>query len=212
MIRLFCGYDDREAVGFHVFVQSVIHRASVPVSITPLASMGLPVGSNNFTLSRFLVPYLMGYTGHAIFADSSDMLMLGDVAELDSLFDPQFSVQVVKHPNYQTRHPKKYVGTPMECANRDYARKNWASLMIVNCAHPDWRGVDPKRENPLDLLQLNHCANIGDLPSEWNRLVDEGQSPDGAKIMHWTAGIPSFGHYKDAPGAEAWRTELARIS
>lgn len=212
MIRLFCGHDDREAVGFHVFVQSVIRRATSPVSITPLASMGLPVGSNNFTLSRFLVPYLMGYTGHAIFADASDMLMLGDVAELDSLFDPQFSVQVVKHPDYKTRHPRKYVGTQMECANRDYARKNWASLMIVNCAHPDWRGVDPKRESPLDLLQLNHCANIGELPNEWNRLVDEGQATDGAKIMHWTAGIPSFDHYKDAPGADAWRAELARIA
>lgn len=212
MIRLFCGYDGREAVGFHTFVQSVIHRASAPVSITPLASMGLPVGSNTFTLSRFLVPYLMDYKGHAIFADASDMLMLGDVAELDSLFDPQCSVQAVKHPDYQTRHPKKYIGTAMECANRDYPRKNWASLMLVNCAHQDWRSVDLRRAMPLDLLQLKHCSSIGDLPNEWNRLVDEGQPTEGAKIMHWTAGIPAFDHYKNAPGSDAWRNELSRIT
>jgi hypothetical protein len=212
MIRLFCGYDAREAVGFHTFVQSVIHRASAPVSITPLASMGLPVGSNTFTLSRFLVPYLMDYKGHAIFADASDMLMHGDVAELDSLFDPQYSVQVVKHPDYQTRHPKKYMGTEMECVNQDYSRKNWASLMILNCSHPDWRTVDPKSALPLDLLQLKHCSSIGDLPNEWNRLVDEGQPTEGAKIMHWTAGIPAFDHYKDAPGGNPWRFEFGRIT
>lgn len=212
MINLFCGYDAAEAVGFHVFAQSVIARASVPVRIVPLAQMGLRCGSNSFTLSRFLVPQLMNYSGHAIFADASDMLMLGDVADLEELFDPNCAVQVVKHPAYQTQHPRKYVGTKLECANRDYERKNWASLMLVNCQHMAWRAVHRdslKRSAILDMLQLRFCRDeeIGELPPLWNVLADEGQPIWGAKLLHWTAGIPGFPHYRNAPGAEHWHAE-----
>jgi len=37
MIRIFAGYDPREAVGYHVFCQSVIERTKGLVSITPLS-------------------------------------------------------------------------------------------------------------------------------------------------------------------------------
>jgi len=48
---------------------------------------------------------------------------------------------------------------------------------------------------------------IGELPDRWNRLVDEDQPVDGAAILHWTAGIPWFPHYRDAPGAIFWHHE-----
>lgn len=212
MIELFCGYDEREAVGFHTFCHSVIRRASRPVRITPLASMGLPQGSNTFTLSRFLVPYLMGFRGHAIFADACDMLMLGDVAELDALFDPAFAVQVVKHPDYISQHELKYVGTEMECAQTNYPRKNWASLMLMNCAHPSWSAAGPAglpRVGTLACLQLRNCEDdeMGSLPPEWNVLIDEGQQREGAKLLHWTAGIPTFRHYRNARASAEWFAE-----
>lgn len=209
MITLFCGYEPREAAGFHVFLHSVIARATVPVRIIPLSAMGLPEGSNAFTLSRFLVPWLMGFKGRAIFADASDMLMLGDVAELDALFDPQFGVQVVKHPNYQPKEKVKYRGTEMETLNLAYERKNWASLMLINCEHADWFGMTPDSiatANPLELLQMK-WATVGEIPGEWNRIVDEGHYLAGAKLLHWTCGIPGFDHYRNAPGADLWHAE-----
>jgi hypothetical protein len=211
-LRLFGGYDPREAIGYAVFCHSVIEHATVPVSIAPLASMGMPVGSNAFTLSRFLVPWLCNYQGMAIFMDASDMLMTGDIAELAALYDPSYAVQVVKHPDYKTRHPVKYIGMEMECPNIDYPRKNWASVMILNCAHPVWAGVSPETLGDLDRLKMLQLAraegNIGELPAEWNRLVDEGQ-PYG-KVIHWTAGLPAFTHYADAPFAGEWREARAR--
>jgi hypothetical protein len=141
VINLFCGWDKREADGFHVFTHSVITRATQPVSIVPIAGMGMQQGSNAFTLSRFMVPWLMGYQGHAIFCDASDMLMLGDIADLDALFDDRYAVQVVKHPDYRTKHKTKYRGTDMECPNMDYNRKNWASVMLMNCEHPAWQNL-----------------------------------------------------------------------
>lgn len=213
MIQLFAGYDKREAIGFSVFVHSVISRATKPVSITPLAAMGLPEGSNAFTLSRFLVPWLCGFKGHAIFCDASDMLMLGDVAELDALFDPQFAVQVVKHPDYKTRHKTKYRGTDMECPNMDYPRKNWASVMLINCEHQAWKTSTPElfsKLDPLLALQLVNCDHydeVGELPDTWNRLVDEGHYVAGANLLHWTSGIPGFEQYAEAPGADLWNAE-----
>lgn len=215
MIQVFCGYDEREAIGFSVFTHSVLARASKPVALIPLSSMGLPCGSNTFTLSRFLVPHLMGYKGHAIFADACDMLCLGDMAELDALFDPQFAVQVVKH-DYKTRNPRKYIGTSMECDNRDYERKNWASLMIVNAEHQAWANMTPREIEAtptLSLLQLAHTwGAIGELPNEWNRLVDEGQPVQGAKIAHFTAGIPCIDAYANTPGADLWMRELDQLA
>lgn len=210
MIHLFCGHDPREAIGFHVFLSSVIQHASEPVAIHPLGASTMPTGSNDFTLSRFLVPWLMGFKGRAIFADASDMLMLGDIAELDRLFDESKAVQVVKH-DYKTRNPIKYLGTSLQCPNRDYHRKNWASLMLINCEHPAWQGMTPhvvEAARPLDLLQLSFIPDeaVGELPSEWNAIVDEGQAE--GKLNHWTAGIPAFPHYKNAPGADKWRARL----
>jgi len=44
-IRLVVGYDAREAVAYHVFVQSVIEHATIPVSFHP------PVGTRTAILS-----------------------------------------------------------------------------------------------------------------------------------------------------------------
>lgn len=203
MINLFCGFDRREEIGFHVFVHSVLKNSTAPVSIIPLSSMGLPQGSNAFTQSRFLVPALMGFAGHAIFADASDMLALGDISELDAMFDPQFAIQVVKHAPYKSRHKTKYRGTAMECPNMNYPRKNWASVCIFNCGHPAWQSLEVSRFDLLEFGFLNESL-IGELPPQWNRLVDEGQPGDDAKVLHWTAGVPAFECYRDAPFADAW--------
>jgi lipopolysaccharide biosynthesis glycosyltransferase len=174
-------------------------------------------GTNQFTLSRFLAAYMMGYKGRAIFADAADMICLGDVAELwDKMQGITGAVGVVKH-QYKTKHRIKYQGTDMQSPNIDYDRKNWASLMLINCEHPAWQAITPKSIDTwamLDLLQFKFLADseIESIPNEWNRLVDEDQPIDNAKVMHWTAGIPAFKDYKDAPGADLWRQEWAKTA
>lgn len=209
MIRLFAGYDPREAVGWHVFVSSVLRRTTQPVQITPVEGPQLD-GSNAFTYARFAVPALCGYSGWALFADGADMLCLADIAELWALRDERYAVQVVKHPDYKTRHPIKYRGTDMECPNRDYPRKNWSSVALMNCAAPEWQSP------PAEGVRLHQLADfapgrIGALPAEWNCLADEGQNSDNAKLLHWTAGTPAFKQYVDAPRAADWRAAFERM-
>lgn len=216
-IQLFAGFDEREEVGFHAFASSVIAHATVPVSITPLSLQtvqriygeGHRDGTNGFIYLRFLIPYLMNFSGWAIFADGADMVMTADIAELARLYDPFKAVQVVKH-DYRTKHPRKYVGTAMESDNNDYPRKNWSSLMLINCGHYAWRGMTPDKVATLPGSHLHRLSFIhedrfvGDLPKEWNWLADEyGENPE-AKLLHWTAGIPGFPQYQGAPHAAQW--------
>lgn len=217
MIRVFTGYDERESPGFHTFVSGLIRRASKPVAIHPLASMGLPEGSNTFTLSRFLVPWLCGFKGHAIFLDGADMVILDDIAKLDDLFDPTYAVQVVKHPDYEPQSLRKYIGTDMECEQSCYSRKNWMSCVIFNCEHSAWFGMTPQAvamKTPMQLLQLQDFLDeeIGDLPPEWNVVIDEQQSDVQAKILHWSNGIPSFPHYRDASRSKTWFKEFEQVT
>jgi len=218
MVRIFCGYDPRESIGTSVFMHSVIHRSTVPVMFCPLHANELPEGTNSFTLSRFLVPWLCLFQGRAIFADAADMICLADISELaEELEAMTCAVKVVKH-KYKTKNPTKYIGTNLESPNIDYPRKNWASLMLIDCEHDAWRNLTPHSlaNNPMiDFLQLSFIRDedIKEIEDNgWNRLIDEGQDLEGAKILHWTAGIPAFEHYKNAPGADLWWEECQRMN
>jgi hypothetical protein len=210
MLQLFTGFDEREALGWHVFAATALKRCSVPLSLHPIVLDHYRVrqGSNAFTFSRFLIPHILGFRGWAVFVDGADMLCRGDLAELELLRDPYAAVQVVKH-EYLTRHPRKYLGTAMECDNADYPRKNWASVMLINCYHMAWRRITPDTIGDftgLDLLGLRFIDDerIGDLPPAWNWLVDEYGDDDKAKLLHWTAGTPQFPAYRGAPASGEW--------
>jgi hypothetical protein len=218
MLKLFCGIDKRESLGTYVFMSSVSRRASCPVSFIPLNSNGLPEGTNSFTLSRFLIPWLCDFKGRAIFADGADMICMADIAELAEEIEAMTgAIKVVKH-DYKTRHPIKYIGTELESPNINYKRKNWASLMLINCEHDSWRNLTPdslKNNSMFGFLEFEFIRDeeIYEIDDNgWNRLVDEGQSLEGAKILHWTAGIPAFKHYRDAPGAELWWDECRAMT
>jgi len=224
VINLFTGHDERETVGTHVFVQSLLSTSSVPVAIAPLHKPMLhkafggeaTEGTNSFTMSRFLIPFLMGWRGTAIFMDGADMLMKSDIAELEALRDPFKAVQVVKH-QYKTNAPRKYRGTRMEADNLDYHRKNWASVMLINCAHYAWRKMTPSfllKGNLLEALSFSWCPDewIGALPLEWNWIVDEYGRNDGAHVLHWTQGVPLFDEYSHAPHSDEWFNMLSRVN
>ncbi len=209
MIRVFAGYELREAIGFHVFLSSLFRRAKQPIAVTPLSG-DQKDGTNAFAYSRFLVPYLCGYEGFAIFVDGSDMLMRADISDLWDLRDSSKAVQVVKH-DYKTAHMRKYQGTVMDSWNQDYPCKNWSSVVIWNCGHHKNRVLTPQmidQESGSILHRFSWLTaeDIGSLPPEWNALI--GEHKIEAKIAHFTLGIPWFPQYADSRYANEWRREL----
>ena len=214
-IPFYVGYDPREAACYHVFTQSVLERSSVPVAFHPLHRPlidnfdGQRDGTNAFIYSRFLIPYLQNYVGWAIFADG-DMVMLEDVAKLWALREDMLcdkALAVVKH-DYKTKHPRKYVDTPMESDNLDYPGKNRSSLILWNCSHHANSILTPDfvRESPGSLLhrfQWLKESQIAELPAEWNALSME-QDISCASLVHYTLGAPGFSYYRHCDGAEHW--------
>jgi lipopolysaccharide biosynthesis glycosyltransferase len=211
VLRIFVGYDGEvEPVAFFTFCQSVIEKASVPVSFTPLALNTLAGykethtdGSNAFIYSRFLVPYLCDYQGYALFVDG-DMIVRTDIGEILSYINPALAVSVVKH-DYTTKHPVKYLGAK----NEDYPRKNWSSVMLFNCGA--WRNKDLTPEYIMkatgkELHRFEWLTDklIGELPRHWNWLADEYEYNEAAKIVHYTLGTPCFKDYQTKAYADEW--------
>ena len=137
MIRVFVGYDPREAVAYNVLAHSVRVRASRPVSIAPLALSQLgsimtrerhPLQSTDFSFSRFLTPYLSDFSGWSIFTDC-DMLVLDDIAKLYDLRDDRYAVMVVKH-QHTPREDIKF----LDQARPKNEKKNWLSFERFNNA------------------------------------------------------------------------------
>lgn len=212
-LRIFVGYDEREAAAFHTCCQSIIESSSWPVQITPLALGTLARayrerhsdGSNAFVYSRFLVPWLCGFSGHALYLDG-DMLITGDVAELFHMKRLDMGVQVVKH-DYVTKRREKYLGS----VNEDYPRKNYSSVMLWNCAFYPNRKLTPefvasKTGAYLHRFMWLDDERIGDLPVEWNWLCGEYEPDAGVdvKLYHYTLGSPCFDGYQDQQGAREW--------
>jgi len=212
-IPIFIGYDPREAIAFHTCVNSIIRHASQPVSIMPLALNNFQDytethtdGSNQFIYSRFLVPYLMDYTGQAIFIDG-DMLVRSDIVELWKLRDLGKDVMVVKH-NYKTKMTTKYLGSK----NEDYPRKNWSSVMIFNCNNYPTKKLTPEYIQKSTGAHLHRFEwttddRVGELPPEWNWLPDEYGPNSDAKLLHYTLGTPCFHDFATTPMADEWHRE-----
>ena len=211
LLNIFVGFDQKEAIAYHTFVQSLIENSTIPLSITPLAENNLDHytekhtdGTNQFTYSRFLVPYLMNFKGWAIFADG-DMVCLSDIKILKSYFDTKKAVTVVKH-NYKTKHKKKYFGQK----NDDYPRKNWSSMIIWNCEHPKNKILTPdfiseSEGSFLHRFKWLEDSEIGELPKKWNWLAIEYDEKKDLDLIHYTLGTPCFKEYANKSLSKYWK-------
>ena len=216
MIRIFIGYDPREAVAFSVLSHSIQVRSSQPVAITPINLSQLKaqmwrgragLQSTEFSFSRFLTPYLCNYDGWAIFMDC-DMLVLDDIAKLWEFRDDKFTVQCVKH-NHVPKEKTKFLNQPQTV----YEKKNWSSVMLLNCNKCTI--LTPKYVNTASGLEL-HCFRwlsdeneIGDIPQSWNHLVDYDPAKPIKEIsnLHYTSGGPYYKEYSNCGYADVWKRE-----
>ena len=203
MIPIFIGYDPREAIAYHVCSNSIIRQSTHPVAVSPLALNILKDykethtdGSNHFIYSRFLVPHLMNYQGWAIFIDG-DMILRDDIVNLWDLRDESKAVMVVQH-DYKTKMPIKYLGSK----NEDYPCKNWSSVILWNCSHPENKILTPEfiqnsTGSMLHRFTWLDTNSIGELPLEWNWLDIEYDHNPNAKLVHYTLGTPCFHEFSD---------------
>jgi lipopolysaccharide biosynthesis glycosyltransferase len=218
MIRVFIGYDQREAIAYHVLSHSIQRLASEPVTIASLRLSQLksiltrprdPMQSTEFSFSRFLTPYLCDYAGWSIFMDC-DMVMLDDIVKLWELKEERYAVMVVKHVHVP-RETVKFLGEPQS----KYEKKNWSSVMLFNNVR--CRALTPDYVNTASGLELHQFKwlpsddLIGSLPARWNHLVEYDPPDPDAALLHYTSGGPWWVEYKECEYAKEWHSELKEM-
>ena len=220
MLSIYIGYDPMESVAYHTLAHSIQRLSSIPVSIAPVARNQLkgvytrergPTESTDFSLTRFLVPWLSGFVGWSVYMDC-DMLCRADILELASEMKRQSdkAVLVCKH-DYVPRTSRKF----LDRVQTIYPRKNWSSLMMFN--NERCSALAPEYVNSASPPELHRFAwiedrLIGELPLEWNWLVGEYPCSEDAKIVHFTLGGPYFDEYRDCDYAEEWANERSRMT
>ena len=215
-VKIFIGYDPKEAIAFHTLVQSIMNKATIPFDIVPLDIRNLPMytrkvddkQSNEFSFTRFLVPYLSSYKGISIYLDC-DMMLRTDIREVLKEVNDK-PVYLVKH-NYTPKDKYKYLGAKQY----SYPRKNWSSFVVWNCSHDSNKLVTDSFVNTARAAELHQFKflkddEIGELNVRWNWLVGEyNDPPDDVKNVHWTLGGPWLKEYKDVDFADEWRLNNA---
>jgi len=204
--RVWIGYDPSQHVSFEVLKFSLEEHATEPIDVKAIDAEKLPdfkrpgdpLASTPFTYTRFLVPYLMDYEGIALFMDS-DMLALGDVSELFHLPMDELALRVRKHEYNPTETVKMGGKTQTQ-----YPRKNWSSLMLMNCSELEvWSKEAVENESGAWLHRFEPIPDekVGDISEEWN-VLDHMTGP--TKLLHYTSGGPWLPGCEDADHADLW--------
>lgn len=213
-LKVYVGYDSSLKLPFDVCVSSIKRRSNVEVikldkdTIPEYTRQREPNQSTDFTYTRFLVPYLNGYSGIALFVDCDFIFLESPYYMLKEKDSYAFPVSVVKHPQYTPRENIKMDGR----AQLGYRRKNWSSLMLFNCDHPFCRKLTPDVVNTASGSYLHQfdwvdSDRIGSLPLEWNCLDDYYHLSD-PKAIHYTDGGPWFGpRYANTAYSDLWNRE-----
>lgn len=224
------GWDPRETLAYDVAKYSFTSRASNPkkVQLIPLelhnlksilnrpiewrgTQMWCPISeapqTTEFSISRFCVPFLT--KGWALFCDC-DIVCLHDIEKLFELCDDKYAVMVVK--NQQQSGVDVHM---VDQAMVYYERKNWTSVMLWNCDHPSNKNLTLEALNSwpgrdLHALKWLKDEEIGELPWEWNHLVDVNPDKpwEDIKLAHFTLGGPWLPGWAPMESDAYWYKEL----
>jgi len=229
----YVGFDCRMPDAYMVAARSILDRSTSPIAIKPLLlphlracraymrptklERGIMIDeiseapmSTQFSISRFLIPALEQYKGWALFCDS-DFLFMADPIELFKNLDPRKALYCVQHRHNPTEMWK--MDGQMQTR---YERKNWSSLMLINCAHPSNRWLNLENVNSATGRDLHRFCwleddEIGALDEAWNWLEGHSDIAIKPKAVHYTRGTPDMQGFENIPYADEWRAALGKV-
>jgi len=179
-LKVFIGWDSREDIAYQVARSSIL-RHNPNVEVIPIKQYEMreknlywreedKKGSTEFTITRFLVPYLSNYEGYSLFMDC-DMVLTTDVLNILKEADLSKAVNCVQHDynKFSQLSEEKMDGQKQTY----YPRKNWSSVMLFNnekCKQLSLEYVNTA--TPKDLHRMVWAdEDIGELHHRWNYLA-----------------------------------------
>lgn len=220
--KVFVGYDTREDIAWDVCRFSLDRHKSRDLEIYPLKQSSLrelglytrPIDANattEFSLTRFLTPYLAATDGWSVFVDC-DFLFTKDIYQLLDNLDPSKAIHVVQH-DYSPSKTIKMDGKQQTV----YPRKNWSSFIVFNGSNEHVKALTPRvvnSESPAYLHRFSWVPDdslIGAVDLEWNFLEGEYPKPDQVPAaIHYTNGGPWFQDWQNVDFADLWIAERDR--
>lgn len=217
-LKIYVGYDTREDIAWQVCRHSLRRHSKIDLEIYPLKQatvreLGLYTrpsdkgAATEFSLTRFLVPYIAASDDWSIFVDC-DFLFTADLGAMIDQLDRNKAVYVVQH-EYVPRTANRMDGQ----VQTTYPRKNWSSFMVFNGAHPTVKALVPdvvNTQSPAFLHRLSWTDDeaIGSLPLGWNFLEGEYDKPASPpEAIHYTNGGPWFENCQDVDFGDLWIRE-----
>jgi lipopolysaccharide biosynthesis glycosyltransferase len=205
--KIYIGYDSKHPIASKVCEYSLRkHSKDLDIELLKLSDLEqlywreYKDQSTEFTYTRFLVPYLQDYNGWALFCDD-DFLFLKDVKKIFKYADDKYAVMCCQH-DYTPRAITKMLGKKQI----PYKRKNWSSLMLINCGHESVKKLDLSTVSEQSGKYLHQFEwlkphEIGSIPRHWNWLVNwyKENDEDKPSALHFTEGGPWIvdSEYKD---------------
>lgn len=231
------GYDPNEHDAYLVARHTIHKFASGPVVVKPLIQLELRhIGlyrraytldaeknridafdmkpfSTQFTFTRFLIPFLMARHGWAIYMDC-DMIIKDDLYDLWDLRQNKYAIMCVKHDHAPDEEFKMFGQKQTK-----YSRKNWSSMMLINCGHDLHQGltIDDVNTKPGHWLHnMTWCLEdmekyIGSLPEQWNWLEGHSSPDVRPSIVHLTRGGPWIPKWQEVAFGDQWRVYFDEI-
>lgn len=157
--------------------------------------------------ARFFVP-MIAKTGWVLFTDG-DVLFRSSASRLfDEYADPSIAVYCVQH-RYTPKTDIKMDGQ----VQTKYNRKNWSSVMLINCDHPSNKRLTLDMLNTLPGRDLHRFCwledkEIGSLDPSWNWLSGTSDPSIDPRIVHFTDGVPDMAGYEHTAYADEWKATL----
>jgi lipopolysaccharide biosynthesis glycosyltransferase len=210
-MKIYIGYDDQFEENIDVQIHSLLKHSSIKLDIHLLKIKELThllwrkkekKQTTDSAFTRWLVPYLSDYKGWSLYMDS-DMFCRNNIEEVFNLKDENKSVMVVKN-NFFHEQKKKFNNK----IQSNYSRKNWSSFILFNnskCKVLDLEYVNKAKGLELHQFKWLNDEQIGELPKEWNYLVEIDHSKIKVKNVHWTLGGPWFKTKECVEYCEEWK-------
>ena len=215
MLKIFIGYDLEKEDCYNVCRFSLLKRTN-DVEIIRIGNSILSndiwyreknnLETTEFSICRFLTPFLSEYKGISIFMDD-DFLWRCDIKNIVDYFDPSKAVMVCQH-DYVPKYTTKWLNNKQTV----YEKKNWSSLMMFNNEHPDCLKLSVENVNEqtgLWLHQFKWTDNVGAIPLSYNFLVGEYEKSNNINAFHFTNGCPIFDDCKTQDFAEEWLNDYS---
>jgi lipopolysaccharide biosynthesis glycosyltransferase len=210
-MKIFIGYDDQFEKNIDVQIHSILKNSNIEVNIYLLKMKELKhllwrkkerKQTTDSAFTRWLVPYLSNYEDWSLYMDS-DMFCRSDIGEILKLKNEIKSVMVVKNNSYHNQKKKFNNKT-----QTNYERKNWSSLILFNnqkCKKLNLDYINTAKGLELHQFKWLKDEQIGELPKEWNYLVEIDETILNPKNVHWTLGGPWFENKKDVEYSSEWK-------